>query len=138
MRIVVDTSVVISAAIRDRAPEELVLLIVSQPDWQWLATQEILEEYLEVISRPKFGLTPEIVDRWNELFHSATTLVTADVAVEFPRDPDDAPLLACALSAGADMLVTGDQDLLDLGQVEGTRILSVAAAVEALREAAEE
>ncbi len=63
MRIVIDTSVVVSAAIRDREPEELLLLVVDRTDWQWLATSEILAEYLVVLGRAKFALTDEIQAR---------------------------------------------------------------------------
>ncbi len=39
------------------------------------------------------------------------------------RDPDDAVVLAEALAGQADVLVSGDRDLLDLGEVQGSRIL---------------
>ena len=39
------------------------------------------------------------------------------------RDPDDAAILSEALSIGADVLVTGDKDLLEAGTVPGIRIL---------------
>ncbi len=39
-------------------------------------------------------------------------------------DPDDAPILACAVAAKADAFVTGDKALLDLSAVEGVPILS--------------
>jgi len=39
------------------------------------------------------------------------------------RDPDDAVILGEALASGADVLVTGDKDLLEAGQVPGIRIL---------------
>lgn len=45
------------------------------------------------------------------------------LAVAIP-DPDDIPVLACAISAKVDLFVTGDKALLDLGQVEGLPILS--------------
>jgi uncharacterized protein len=43
------------------------------------------------------------------------------------RDPDDDPILSCALSAEADYLVTGDLDLLELKEFHGIRILAPAA-----------
>ena len=45
------------------------------------------------------------------------------LAVAIP-DPDDIPVLACAIAAKIDLFVTGDKALLDLGQVEGLPILS--------------
>jgi putative PIN family toxin of toxin-antitoxin system len=40
------------------------------------------------------------------------------------RDPDDDLILACALEAGADYLVTGDADLLDLKIFKGIQIVT--------------
>ena len=40
------------------------------------------------------------------------------------RDPQDDMVLECAVNAGADVIVTGDKDLLALGEYEGIRILS--------------
>jgi uncharacterized protein len=40
------------------------------------------------------------------------------------RDPDDAVILGEALAGGADILVSGDKDLLELGEVPGIRILN--------------
>jgi putative PIN family toxin of toxin-antitoxin system len=39
-------------------------------------------------------------------------------------DPDDRPIIACALAAQADLFITGDQALLDLGTVQGLRLVS--------------
>jgi predicted nucleic acid-binding protein len=39
-------------------------------------------------------------------------------------DPDDAPVLACAVATKADVFVTGDKALLDLGEIEDMPILS--------------
>ncbi|MEE9258816.1 MAG: putative toxin-antitoxin system toxin component, PIN family, partial [Nitrospinaceae bacterium] len=48
------------------------------------------------------------------------------------RDPDDAQVLASALEAGADILVTGDQDLLSLGDKAGIRIVDPRALLDML------
>ena len=45
------------------------------------------------------------------------------------RDPDDDHVIACAIAARADVIVSGDSDLLDLGQHQGIAILT---AVQAL------
>jgi uncharacterized protein len=49
--------------------------------------------------------------------------VEVDVLKE---DPADNRVLECAVSAGADYIVTGDQDLLRLGRYDAIRILTVA------------
>jgi putative PIN family toxin of toxin-antitoxin system len=45
---------------------------------------------------------------------------------DFPRDPGDAPFLAAALAAQADILISGDKDLLDARDLVATRIVTVA------------
>ena len=49
-----------------------------------------------------------------------------------PLPPDDAKFVACAVSAGADYLVSGDDDLLTLAQVEGVTILPPAKLLDVL------
>jgi putative PIN family toxin of toxin-antitoxin system len=50
------------------------------------------------------------------------------------RDPDDDYLIAHAIAANADYLVTWDKDLLDLGQVDGVRIVTPPGFLRVLRE----
>lgn len=45
---------------------------------------------------------------------------------DFPRDPKDVPFLAAALAAQADILITGDKDLLDARHLVSTHIVTVA------------
>jgi len=45
------------------------------------------------------------------------------------RDPDDDAVLACALAAQADLIVSGDADFLVLKQFQGMRIVTAAQAV---------
>ena len=110
MRVVVDTNVLISAAIRDRLPERVILWIVGQDDVEWVVSGEILDEYAAVMERRKFALPPEIVDRWFELLARETVLVEVAGGVAFPRDRKDARFIACANGAAADYLITGDTD----------------------------
>lgn len=49
--------------------------------------------------------------------------VDVPLAVAIP-DPDDVPVLACAVAAKVNVFVTGDKALLDLGEVQGMPILS--------------
>jgi len=47
----------------------------------------------------------------------------ADIPSVFP-DPDDWPIIAAAFEAGADLFVTGDKALLELGEVDGLPIIT--------------
>ena len=125
MRVVIDTNVLVSAALKNRDPETVIKWIVAHPDWLWLATTEILSEYKAVLSRPRFGLPRELLNQWLELLDAATTPVVADIVTNYPRDQKDAVFLACALAAEADYLITGDKDFTDARKLLTTTILSV-------------
>lgn len=56
------------------------------------------------------------------------TRLTRDLA----RDPDDNRVLEAAIAGKADVIVTGDADLLDLQMVEGIRVVTSAAFTEEL------
>lgn len=53
MKIVIDTNVLISAALKDRDPEIIILFIVSHPEFEWVASPEIYQKYKEVLGRKK-------------------------------------------------------------------------------------
>ncbi len=125
MKVVIDTNVLISAAFRDKAPEEVILFIAAQSDFKWIVTTEILNEYLEVLGRKKFGLPDNILRRWVEILKKFTVLVEVDVPVSFIRDQKDAKFLACSLAVGADWLITGDHDFTQAEKLVNTTIISV-------------
>ena len=125
MRVIVDTNVLVSAALKDRDPEAVLLYIASQPDIEWIVSLAILKEYKEVLRRDKFSLPEDILQSWFTLIDSLTTVVDADVSVDFPRDQKDAKFLSCALASDADYFVTGDRDFDHPLKVFDTAILSV-------------
>lgn len=127
MNVLVDTNVLLSAALRDRLPEQVVLYVATHDEFRWIVTAEILQEYTEVLRRPRFGLPAESVQRWTELIEMRAILVpnpTNDV--RFPRDPKDVLFLSAAVAASAHLLITGDHDLLQAKGIVSTRIATVA------------
>lgn len=127
MRVVVDTNLLVSAALRDRDPEAVILFVVARPDFEWVVSSEILAEYKDVLARPKFNLPEEILSRWDKMLESATTRVESEgtLALKFPRDQKDVKFLACALAADADFFLTGDRDFSEAQKLVNTVILSV-------------
>lgn len=91
----------------------MVRYVATNDACRWIVTAEIVREYLDVVKRPKFGLTPDLLRAWADLIEMRTVVVPSPpVEVSFPRDPKDAIFLSAAVSAGADFLITGDNDLL--------------------------
>ncbi len=127
MRIVIDTNILISAALRDRTPEIVVQFIIERPDFSWVVSTPILHEYRSVLRRPRFGLPEAIVSRWDKILDAFTTLVDVPIEADFARDQGDAKFIACALAAGADFLITGDKDFEEARKLVNTTIISAGA-----------
>ena len=125
MKVVIDTNVLVSAAWRDKSPEAVVLWIAFQEDWEWVVSQEILDEYREVLRREKFKLSAEVIEKWDNIVTNLTTHTEVNVQVDFPRDAKDAKFLACALTVDADYLITGDCDFTEAQKLTNTTIISV-------------
>ncbi len=126
MRVVLDTNTLISALLFSGTASRL------SPLWQSgrikvLVSKPILEEYLRVLAYPKFQLSPQEI---RELIESellpfvATVRVGRHLAV-VRRDPEDNKFLECAVTGRARYLVTGDQDLREIGSYCGIIILTV-------------
>ncbi len=106
--------------------------------FEWYSSAILLAELLDVLGRDKFsrrlevaGLTPQgiVADMWR----LASLVAPADVPRVIAADPDDDHVLACAVAAQAELIVSGDRHLLDLGgNYQGIRIVSPAEAVNIL------
>jgi putative PIN family toxin of toxin-antitoxin system len=125
MRIVIDTNIVISAILKDRDPEIVILFVAGHPDFQWIASVEIVEEYVNVLKRPKFKLPIGLVRKWENIFHSVIEIIEIKQEIEFPRDRNDAKFLECALVSGAEYFITGDKDFDEARKLIFTNIISV-------------
>jgi len=125
MKVVIDTNILVSAAIRDGIPEIVIQFIVDRPEFEWIVSQEIMTEYIEVLQRRKLKLSEEVQQEWIDLLQTVTKLIEVNIEVDFPRDRKDAKFLACAIAANVDFLTTGDRDFEDVQMLENTTILSV-------------
>ena len=85
----------------------------------------ILTENSEVLSRKKFGFSPEVTGRMIIEIESLAEIITPVKKYSFiKRDSDDTIIMDCAIEAGANYVVNGDDDLLSIGECEGIRIVS--------------
>ncbi len=125
MKILIDTNVLISAILRNRNPERVILFTIGQSQIEWIVSSTIILEYKEVLSRPKFGLPSELLQHWYQIFDEVTTVHEVNDTFQFPRDQKDAKFLDCALSAKADYFITGDKDFTEAQKLVDTIILSV-------------
>ncbi len=116
MRIFLDTNVLVSAYAARGICADLVRFILAEHE---LMTGEVNLEELRRVLLERFAAPLEQVDAIESELRAETVVPRpAEPASVRVRDPDDAWVLASALNGGADLLVTGDRDLLDVaGQV---------------------
>ena len=102
-----------------------------------ITSAALLDELADVIARRKFAAILERTTRTPEHILSELA-VLAEVVVAPPlpkpvcRDPDDDAVLACALAGQADLIVSGDDDLLVLKKFQGIPIVKPAEALRLL------
>jgi hypothetical protein len=128
-RIVLDSNVIISGFLFGGHPARLLDHAIGG-SMACFMSLSMLDEIREVLQRPKFGLTPDQALTLVEQLHDLCEMVRPRKRVQvIAADPDDNAILECALAANAEIIVTGDAHLLDLGQWQGIRILSPADAI---------
>jgi putative PIN family toxin of toxin-antitoxin system len=124
MKVVFDTNIFISALIIPGSQAEKAILKIIQGDDILLISKEIINEVLSVLSS-KFSRDRE------ELSHVAIVLselgefISPVKQVKILRDEPDNRILECALSGYADVIVTGDKDMLKLETYKKVRIITL-------------
>lgn len=124
MRVVLDANIYISALLVGRGCEEI-LTLGRTGVIQVLATPEIIDEVASVLRR-KFRWSPEDIRQFLDEARDLCRMIPFDPAkIDFPADPADAKMLACAVAGKADVIVTGDKKhLLPLKRYRGVPIVS--------------
>lgn len=122
MRLVLDTNVLIAAFVARGLCDEL--LKHCRAKHQMVSSAYILDEYEEKLTG-KFSIPRETVQTARATLEAFMECVEpAPVEHMVVRDPDDGPVLGTAVAGGCAILVTGDKDLLVLGEYAGIRIVS--------------
>ncbi|HEX5418376.1 MAG TPA: putative toxin-antitoxin system toxin component, PIN family [Gammaproteobacteria bacterium] len=128
-RAVTDTNIVVSAFLWGGTPREI-LDAARCKTITLFTSAALIAELEEVLSREKFAKRiAEVGSSVTEMLGDYLTLAKLVQPTEHPivvRDPDDDQVIACALGAEAEVIVSGDTDLLALGSYRGIEILSAA------------
>ena len=130
MRAVADTNTLVSGLLWHGNPRR-VLDAARAGTLQMYTTAALLAELEEVLQRPKFAQRLSLAGVTSHTlvlgYAALARLVEpAEIAPAIIADPDDDAVLACAVAARAEIIVSGDSHLLDLKEYEGISIVTAA------------
>jgi putative PIN family toxin of toxin-antitoxin system len=108
LRLVIDTNVVISAALKPEGLQRTTFLLAITKPARLYVSQPILAEYVDVLSRPELKIRKGLRRQLLQLIRNRGNLVVPSRRLEVSSDPDDNRFLECADAARADYLVTGN------------------------------
>lgn len=126
IRVVLDTNVLVSALF---FPGEMGHIVSSWKARKFLPvfSHDTFDEFRRVLSYPKFSLTPREIDALlqDELLPFFEVFDIEDEIIGVCRDCADDKFLSCAVAATADYIVSGDKDLLVLGNFRNIPIMQL-------------
>jgi putative PIN family toxin of toxin-antitoxin system len=133
VKAVIDTNVLI-AGLLWRGPSHALLEHLRAGTMSLVTSPALLAELADVIGRSKFDAILKRTntsreDSLSEVRQLAEVIVPPPLPAPVCRDPDDDQVLALALAAKVELIVSGDNDLLSLGGFEGIPIVAPAEAV---------
>jgi putative PIN family toxin of toxin-antitoxin system len=124
-RVVLDTNILVSAIIAKGKPRDLLRLAI-QRRYLLIKSKETIEEFVEVLQRPKFKMTRnEVIKAKNVLVKTGKTIRVTSKRKVAEEDPDDNIFINTAMDGNADYIVSGDPHLLSLSDYKGIEIVTV-------------
>jgi hypothetical protein len=130
LKVILDTNIYVSALLARHGIPGRIYRAWQDRRFLVVTSSEQLGELVQTLAYPRirrrYPITDTVVDDLLSLLKSEALLVPVVTAVEAEqlRDPKDQFLLTMAIESGADILVSGDQDLLVLERFSATQILT--------------
>ena len=124
MRVVFDTNIFISALVIPGSLAERAILKIIEGKDCLLISKNIIDEVLSVLSS-KFGRDGEALSHVALTLSELAEWVSPGRRVKIFRDEPDNRILECAIYGWANLLVTGDKEILQLKEYKGVKIISL-------------
>lgn len=126
MRVVFDTNIFVSAIALPGGRAEAAVVAAAEGNVELVISRPIIHETLGILAR-KFGRNQEELARVALFLAELGRLVTPRVRLKVLSDEPDNRILECALTGHAEVIVTGDQAMLRLGEYKGVRMITLKA-----------
>jgi len=130
IKVVLDTNIYISGILFAGKPREVLDLAIKGKIHVFISP-DILSELRDVLSRKKFGFSPERVDIIIREIESITTMINPAKKYSIvSHDSDDNIIIDCAMESRVEYIITGDNDLLCLNKYKSITIINPALFIE--------
>ena len=131
MRVVLDTNVVVSAAVNPKGPPAQVIRAWRNRSFEWLTSPALLDEMERTLRSPRvwryMAWGEDEVDEFVSVVQQRVELVSPTNLIDaISADPSDNRVLEAAVAAQADYVVSGDHHLLEVKTYEGVQIVTPA------------
>jgi putative PIN family toxin of toxin-antitoxin system len=126
-RIVIDTNVIISSLIQSSYPYLIVFHFVIDDKVEFCLSDQLIEEYYDVLRRPKFARYPDFLSRAESLLidlESKASFFNPSIQLDILDDKDDNMLLELADCCKADYIITGITNDFRIKSFHQTKILT--------------
>jgi uncharacterized protein len=135
VRIVLDTNVVLSALLWRGEPHRLLDALRSRGEVRLFTSPALLDELADVLTRSSATKRLAIIGKTArevlaDYVEAVEVVEPEHVPRVVPDDADDDQVIAAAIAAGADWIVSGDADLLSIESHQGIPIITAAQAVQ--------
>jgi len=124
MKVVFDTNIFISALVIPGVQAEKAINRIADGIDTLLISKPIINEVLSVLSR-KFSHDAEAISRVAVYLAELAIIVHPKKTVHILKDESDNRILECAISGKADVIVTGNKEMLELDDYIGIKIISL-------------
>lgn len=124
-RVVIDTTVWISGIFWHGTPHQI-LEMWKAGDFEIIVSEAILAEVGRKLNEKaaQFRMEVEAVNEWLDLIIGEAIFVQPQEKIQACRDPDDDLFLEAAVEGGADLIVSGDKDLTDIGKFREIKLVN--------------
>lgn len=118
-KVVLDTNVLISALLFPKSELAKIYSLWLEGKFELITSEPLFQELADSLTKlgPKYGITPGDSIEITKKMRKWATWIELEHIPKVVRDPKDDKVVATAVSAKADALITGDKDILALGKI---------------------
>lgn len=124
LRVVLDTNILVSAVINPKGRASRAWELAISRRFQSITSPYIIREFARIL-RTKFAVSEDEVRDHIRTIADASKIVQPTTSLQVVRDPEDNPIVECAVDGNANMIVSYDHDLLSLKDYNNIPILHV-------------